>query len=179
MKYLYKLISSKILEYDELDQLDRQLLEIARLARERAVAPYSKHKVGAAVLSRRQQTIHPGCNIECANWNGTTHAEQAAIAGMISHEGPGRIWRMGLIGAPESVEVVLPPTRTGDEITDLTKVPVPCGHCLQIWWEHCWGDGTIEVVALCPNGQVAITAIDSAFPIRFGPDDLGVNYSRS
>lgn len=78
MKKLYKVISSKILEYDELDQLDKQLLEIARLARERAVAPYSKYKV----------------------------------------------------------------------------------------------------VALCPNGQVAITAIDSAFPIRFGPDDLGIDHSK-
>jgi|SRR3989338_357979 len=176
MRQISKVVMSKLFEYDELDQMDKNLLKIACLARRRAVAPYSKYKVGVAVLSRRGQSIHPGCNIECANWNGTTHAEQAAIAGMISREGPSKIWRMALIGAPESFDLVLPPARTQDEIVDITRVPVPCGHCLQIWWEHCRGDGDVEVVALCGNGQVAITKIDSAFPMRFGPEDLGIKY---
>ena len=52
-----------------------------------AYAPYSKFRVGAAVLLT-DGTIVTGCNVENASYRLTVCAEQAAIAGAVSLHGP-------------------------------------------------------------------------------------------
>ena len=59
------------------------LIEAARAARERAVAPYSKFKVGAA-LETADGTIVTGCNIENSTYGLTLCAERVAVFKAVS-----------------------------------------------------------------------------------------------
>lgn len=54
------------------------LLEESKLAREKAYVPYSKFKVGAALLTKNGDVIH-GCNIENAGYSMTNCAERTAF----------------------------------------------------------------------------------------------------
>jgi cytidine deaminase len=60
------------------EQSKRKLIEEASKAREHAYAPYSKFKVGAAVLTE-DGSIFSGSNIENASYGATICAEQVAI----------------------------------------------------------------------------------------------------
>jgi cytidine deaminase len=63
-----------------MDKIQRsRLLDAARAASANAYAPYSKFKVGAAVLDSNGQ-IHSGCNVENASYGLTSCAERNAIA---------------------------------------------------------------------------------------------------
>ncbi len=55
-----------------------QLITAAAQARERAVAPYSKFKVGAAVLTARGEVI-TGANVESVSYGLTCCAERVAL----------------------------------------------------------------------------------------------------
>ncbi len=59
------------------------LVQAARTARIRAYAPYSKYRVGAAVLTADRR-IFSGCNVENATYGATLCAERSAIAAMIA-----------------------------------------------------------------------------------------------
>lgn len=163
--------------WDELTETKRLLLAVAAEARLKAQAPYSHYLVGVAILSQSGK-IYVGCNVERCSWTQTTHAEQNAIDSMVAAEGSNKIITLGLVARPEGTRIILPPERDNSFVT-LSQVPVPCGHCLQCIWENCFNDENVELVALCPNGQITVTSIDSSFPFKFGPSDLGVNYSQN
>ena len=56
----------------------KNLMKIALEYRERAYVPYSKFKVGAAVLFESGK-IYGGCNVENASFGATNCAERTAI----------------------------------------------------------------------------------------------------
>jgi cytidine deaminase len=106
------------------------LIEAAAQVRERAYAPYSRFKVGAAVLSSRGQ-IYVGCNVENASYGLTLCAERAAIA-MAVAAGDGRIVAVSVV--------------TG------AKAPAPpCGMCLQALAE--FGGTAARVVLATLRGE--------------------------
>jgi cytidine deaminase len=88
-----------------------ELLAAARLARERAYAPYSNFRVGAAVLGAGGG-IFSGCNVENSSLGLTCCAERNAIFAMVA-SGETKIQKVLVIGETEEF---LP----------------PCGACRQV-----------------------------------------------
>ena len=92
------------------------LLEMAKAALARAYAPYSKFKVGAAVLTESGAT-YSGCNVENSSYGLTNCAERTAIFAAVAAEGPGmRIRALAVWTRPEG------PCS-------------PCGACRQVIFE--------------------------------------------
>lgn len=59
------------------------LMHAAREVRKHAYAPYSKYRVGAALLTARG-TMFVGCNVENATYGATICAERTAVAKMVA-----------------------------------------------------------------------------------------------
>lgn len=68
------------------DQDRSQLLSLAQNAATKAFAPYSKFRVGAAILTH-QGNIFIGCNVENASYGLTICAERSAICAAVAAEG--------------------------------------------------------------------------------------------
>jgi cytidine deaminase len=94
----------------------RALVARARAARRRAFAPFSRFKVGAALLAR-DGTVITGCNVENASYGLTMCAERVAVFKAVS-EGVRKF---------DAVAV----------IADSPRLTPPCGPCRQILWEFC------------------------------------------
>jgi len=105
---------------------DRELLSLAMEASEKAYAPYSRFKVGAALecLSGR---IFTGCNIENAALGSTICAERVAIYKAVS-EGETEFTRIAIFG--ESPDYCM-----------------PCGACRQVMSEF-----SKDMEVLCARG---------------------------
>ncbi len=98
----------------EQGQIDSLLIQKAREALKNAYAPYSRFKVGAAVLTEDGE-IYTGCNVENASYGLTVCAERVAIFTAVS-DGKTKI---------EAVGVVI----------DDEGEAYPCGACLQVMSE--------------------------------------------
>ena len=94
----------------------RELVRYAKQARRRAVAPFSRFRVGAALRTTRGEIV-TGCNIENASYALTICAERTAVFKAVS-EGLRRF---------DAVAVV----------ADSRGLAAPCGPCRQILWEFC------------------------------------------
>jgi cytidine deaminase len=68
------------------EQRDK-LVEAARAAVQHAYAPYSHFKVGAAVLTAKNE-IFSGCNVENASYGLTNCAERTAVCSAVAQSGP-------------------------------------------------------------------------------------------
>jgi cytidine deaminase len=68
------------------EQRDK-LVEAARAAVQHAYAPYSHFKVGAAVLTAKDE-IFSGCNVENASYGLTNCAERTAVFSAVAKLGP-------------------------------------------------------------------------------------------
>ncbi len=169
---LSRIIKASITNFFFLSGDEQELLRAAIAFRIRAQAPYSKFWVGAAVLSELG-TLHGGCNVERVRFSQSTHAEQNAIDSMVAVHGPVKIRAIATVGAPEGLMIAFP-----RPIIDMEDVPMPCGPCLQTIWENCMSDPSVKLITPVSDLEVAITTIGDAYPMRFGPENLGVDHRR-
>jgi cytidine deaminase len=107
------------------------LIEAAKAARERAHAPFSNFKVGAAIEDEHGH-IYTGCNIENASYGLTLCAERVAVFKAIS-EGAGKLLRIAIVA-------------------DTPSPTPPCGACRQILWEF-MGDVEVTLVNLADQQE--------------------------
>ena len=125
------------------------LVDAARAARERAYAPYSRFKVGAALLDE-QGRIHAGCNVENAAYPQGQCAEASAIAHLVLAGGT-RIVAAAVVGvAPQPV--------------------TPCGGCRQRLREFAADD--LPVWAADLQSLRGRYTLGGLLPASFGPDHL-------
>lgn len=177
MRTFSKTISYNLLDYKDLDEKEQLLFDGAIRARLNAQAPYSSYKVGAAVLSE-SGSIYIGCNMECVDYE-VLHAEVNAIGSMVSWEGSAKIKKLAFIGAKAEVDIRIREAKVPKDFCKFVNIPVPCGGCLQKIWENCHGDGLVALYSFSQSlGCITRVTIDNAFPLRFGPNDLGVDYSK-
>ena len=103
-----------------------KVIEAARLAAENAYVPYSKFRVGAALITKNGE-IFQGCNIENASFGLTNCAERTAIFKAVS-EGYCDFECLAVYGD--------------------TKEPIsPCGACRQVMAEFFESDSKVILIA--------------------------------
>ena len=129
----------------EMDYL--RLLDVARDARLRAYAPYSKYQVGAAVLGA-DGVIYGGCNVENASYGLCMCAERVALHTAVAAGCP----------RPLAVAVV---TKDGGS---------PCGACRQVMVEF---NPSMPVIIAAADGEdYRVTTTAELLPDFFGPESL-------
>jgi len=121
---------------------------LAREARERAQAPYSRFKVGAALKTRTGEIV-TGCNIENASYGLSMCAERVAVFKAVS-EG---------LDDFDAIAVV----------ADSKRLVPPCGPCRQILWEYC-GDLIVHMVDT--KGRSRTVRLGELLPMPFDDGHL-------
>jgi len=126
-----------------------KLLTVAKQVMQNAYCPYSKFKVGAAILAENGE-IFSGCNVENASFSVTLCAEAVAIGKMIS------------AGAQKVKEILV--------IADADKVCTPCGACRQRINEF---SDEITLVHVCDKHGVKKTVpFSELLPCSFGAKNI-------
>ncbi len=126
----------------------RRLLADARRAAAHAHAPYSRFRVGAAVLAASGK-IYAGANVENASYGLSCCAERSAVFAAVS-AGEKRLTAVALYT----------PTR---------KAVTPCGACRQVINE--FGPRAL-VICTCRSRDRIETTLDQLLPAAFGPKNL-------
>jgi cytidine deaminase len=127
----------------------QELIAVAREARERAIAPFSRFRVGAA-LETSDGRIYSGCNIENASYGLTVCAERVAL--------------LTALAAGDRAFKAIVVTTQGEEPTP------PCGSCRQLLWEY---TGDIDVLLTNLNGVTRLHRLSDLFPhpFNYSPED--------
>jgi cytidine deaminase len=122
--------------------LKQKLIEEAVRAKEKAYAPYSNFRVGAALLA--DDNIFTGFNIENASYSLTICAERVA-----------------------AVKAITKGCKNFDKIavaTEKESFIVPCGACLQFLAEF---SDNLEIILVNGKGKSKITSLKKLFPVPF------------
>ncbi|MGC9197318.1 MAG: cytidine deaminase [Acidobacteriaceae bacterium] len=135
-----------------LSEADRaKLRELAAKAAEQAYAPYSKFRVGAALLLQDGAVV-TGCNVENCSYRLTSCAEQCAVARAVAEHGPGMRLR--------AVAVV---NLNG-------AASMPCGACRQTLSE--FGDDSTLILYPGEGGAAMETTLGQLLPCAFRAEYL-------
>ena len=130
-------------------ELYPSLIDAALQVRQRAYAPYSHYKVGAALLTASGQ-VYLGCNVENAAYPTSMCAERVAIYKAVSE------------GEQQFTAIVVATENGG----------TPCGSCRQVLAEF-----GLDTVVLIVDGEGAVrqeTTVRDLLPGAFGPADLKI-----
>jgi cytidine deaminase len=123
-----------------------ELIASATTSRERAYAPYSNFKVGAALLGKSGR-VYTGCNVENAAYGPSMCAERTAVFKAISE------------GEPE-FETIAVVSENGVS---------PCGTCRQVMMEFA---PDMTVIIADTEGNTRLTTVRDLLPDSFTPDQL-------
>lgn len=127
---------------------DEELVRVASLARQRAHAPYSKYKVGAAIRSKRNK-VHSGANVENASYGLTVCAERTAAFAAVNAGDT----------AFDAIAIVI----------DDERLPTPCGACRQVLAEFA---PEMRVILATAGGKRKVTTLGELLPDPFLPENL-------
>ncbi|MDR7415929.1 MAG: cytidine deaminase [Armatimonadota bacterium] len=119
----------------------QRLLRAARAVRRRAYAPYSRFRVGAAVLAP-DGSVYTGCNVENGSYGLSVCAERVAVQKAVS-EGQRRVVAVAVAG-PEGTELL------------------PCGACRQVLLEF-----RTRFVVTAGRGHLRIYRMEELLPQPF------------
>ncbi len=120
----------------------KELVEAARIASQKAYAPYSSYRVGAALLTRTGK-IFTGCNVENASYSLTVCAERNAVFQAVAE------------GEKEFMAIAI--------YADSDTLFPPCGACRQVLSE--FADNMLVFIA---NRLIANeTTLDRLLPDKF------------
>lgn len=125
------------------------LLQAATEVRDRAYAPYSRFKVGAAIRGAAGG-LHVGCNVENAAYPEGTCAEAGAIAAMVA------------AGETRIADILV--------IADSAEPVPPCGGCRQKIAEFAAPD--VRVTLATSSGASRSMTVAELLPGAFGPTFL-------
>jgi cytidine deaminase len=129
---------------NRLSQKDsRRLLRAAAEIREKAHAPYSGFRVGAAVIDG-SGTVFAGCNIENGSYGLTVCAERVALFKAVSE------------GSVHPVAIAL--------VTNSKKPVMPCGACRQVLAEF---NPDMLVISGTTGGQSSTRKLSLLLPEAF------------
>ncbi len=125
--------------------IDWEALRAAAVAAlDRAYAPYSRFRVGAAALVEDGRIVS-GCNVENASY-GLSLCAECSLVSALHMSGGGRLLAFVCVD--------------GDGATLM-----PCGRCRQLLAEHAAPGMLLETV-------VGALTIDAVLPHAFGPGDI-------
>ena len=128
-----------------LSKKTESLIETAVLAKEHSYAPYSRFRVGAALLTE-DGTVFAGCNVENSSYSLTICAERNALFKAVS-EGYTTF---------KSIAIA----------SDDSRFLPPCGACRQVLSEFA---PDIALILTTSQGDVKVTSLGKLFPM---PADL-------
>jgi cytidine deaminase len=120
-----------------------ELVQAAKKARENAVAPFSKFKVGAALRTADGKIYH-GCNVENCTYGLTVCAERVALLSALA------------AGERKFTAIAV--------MTQSEEPSTPCGPCRQLMWEYC---GDIDITLANLEGKTIEYKLSTLFPHPF------------
>ncbi len=134
---------------------NKELVKAAFDAMQKAYAPYSGYKVGAALLSK-SGVVYSGCNVENAAYGPTNCAERTAFFKAIS-DGEHEFSKIAIVGGKDGV------------VTDLF---VPCGICRQVMAEFC--DNDFEIIVARSEDDFSLFTLSELLPFGFSKDNVKI-----
>ncbi|HZJ89995.1 MAG TPA: cytidine deaminase [Bacilli bacterium] len=130
---------------------EKQLIKQAEKAMSNSYSPYSKFKVGAALLTKDGE-VYPGANIENASYPLAMCAERNAVYHALNRG----------VKKEDIVALAI--------IGDTTGPISPCGACRQVLHELLPRDAVIYLAST--NGSVKKTSTTELLPFAFDESDL-------
>lgn len=154
MKNLEITTKVEALSYDELSDTERRLVDLAREATTRAYAPYSKFRVGAAILLDNGEIV-TGANQENAAYPSGTCAERSACY-YAGAQYPGAHFEIIAIAA------------RGTDGCEPAAPTAPCGACRQALLEYEKLAGkNVEVLLAGGDTIFRVESVRSLLPLAF------------
>lgn len=130
----------------------QEAVALAKTAANNAYAPYSKFRVGAAIVDK-QGNLHSGCNVENASYGLTICAERNAVA------------KAAAAGQRELTGIVI--------FTPTDDLIPPCGACRQVLSEFLEPDA--PVITVNEKGERQEWSMGELLPHAFTPKTLEEN----
>lgn len=121
---------------------EKELIDLAKEVSQKAYAPYSHFKVGAALLTKSGK-VFTGCNVENASYGLTICAERNAVFKAISE------------GEKEFEKIVI--------YNDSDRLFSPCGACRQVLAEF---SPNLEII-INSNNKIIRSNIEELLPLSF------------
>lgn len=133
---------------------EKDLISVALEARTMSYSPYSKYKVGAALLTKSGK-VYKGCNIENAAFSPTNCAERTAFFKAVS-DGEREFAAIAIVGGYGEIPV---------------DYAFPCGVCRQVMMEFC-NPKEFKVITAISENEYKSSILEEILPYGFGKNNL-------